>query len=170
MRLKKLSDVQFTIVSHAMSCNVTHPNTFLFSELIFTHLIVPQMQCITYSTCSVHKEENECVVKRLLDIHKDWKLFPIFPKWKTRGIPVVTDSFENDPIAKYCIRTYPENDKTNGFFVSCFVRNMNKEPEVIDQLQQEQEQVQGKRKQRITGKRAVNPSRKQSILKRKKFQ
>jgi putative methyltransferase len=96
-RLNKLADFQITAIQHA----------FTF----------PNLKRLIYSTCSVHKIENEEVVKLALEAGKgkfdlDKNLFP---DWKTRGL----DEYE---FGKYCVRALPEVDHTIGFFISCFVR------------------------------------------------
>jgi hypothetical protein len=46
-------------------------------------------------------------------------LVKCFPEWDSRG----NDNSETDHVGPFCVRTYPEKHATNGFFVSCFVRN-----------------------------------------------
>jgi len=137
------------------------------------------MQCVSYSTCSIHKEENECVVERLLEKHgNEWKLYNSFPEWKTRGIvinapetPTSAPEYDKDPIAKYCIRTYPEENKTNGFFVAIFVRINSKPAEsTTNKGQQQQDKQQAtagslsKAAQKKKKQKQQNKKRKQPIV------
>ena len=116
-RLKSLGEFQVECVSKAM--------TF------------PNVQKISYSTCSIYAEENEHVVTTLLRNHwPHWKLCPrskVLPTWHRRGYPadvgdipglVETDE-DRKKIADCVIRAVPggpEGDLMNGFFVACFER------------------------------------------------
>lgn len=76
-----------------------------------------------YSTCSIHQEENEDVVKKALDSQNGkWRLKKAIPQWHRRGFSVFEDS-EN------CLRTSPEEDAMLGFFVACFERVKKKKEE-----------------------------------------
>jgi len=92
-RLKGLSGFQTAALSHALS--------------------FPHVKKVVYSTCSVHRQENEDVVlkasKRFADT---FKLVHILPEWKNRGLDQASE----------CIRAVPETDFTNGFFVAMFER------------------------------------------------
>jgi putative methyltransferase len=83
---------------------------------------------IVYSTCSIHEEENENVVRYALQNCKNkFKLVNLFPnKWYYgRGICHNSqDSHEYH--LNYCIRTSYEKNFTNGFFIALFERQ--KEP------------------------------------------
>ena len=97
----------------------------------------PRLRCFTYSTCSVHREENEEVVARALElpeaIKHGWKLAPkseVLPTWPHRGLPTLGLS---DDQSESLVRTEPGGAKiekegehveaTNGFFVCLFTRD-----------------------------------------------
>ncbi|KAK4875878.1 hypothetical protein RN001_012300 [Aquatica leii] len=104
LRLKKLSYFQQLLLKHAL-------NNF------------PQAKRVVYSTCSIYAEENERVVDEVLKDNVNFKLvqahellsYP-FNKPKQLGDDL-------DYIRSCCIRTLPEEDLTNGFFVAVFERN-----------------------------------------------
>lgn len=53
---------------------------------------VPKVRKVIYSTCSIHYQENENVVKKALELSKgQFELETVHPQWKRRGI--VTDDF-----------------------------------------------------------------------------
>ncbi|WWC90722.1 uncharacterized protein L201_005659 [Kwoniella dendrophila CBS 6074] len=106
-RLEKLASFQLQMILHA----------FKF----------PSAKRIVYSTCSIHPEEDERVVLSALQskIAKDkgWKLAPrnqVIPTWERRGRK--EELGDDEDLAQGVIRCSPE-DRTNGFFVSCFVRD-----------------------------------------------
>ena len=53
-------------------------------------LTLPSLQRLVYSTCSIHQQENEDVVKAVLpDAEKlGFKLQHALPAWSRRGLPV----------------------------------------------------------------------------------
>jgi putative methyltransferase len=99
-RLDKLAAFQLQMIQHA----------FKF----------PAVKRIVYSTCSIHAEEDERVVAKALKSGGGrWRVAPrssVLPSWERRGRVE-----ELGPDAEGVIRCLPE-DKTNGFFVSCFER------------------------------------------------
>ncbi|EXJ87416.1 hypothetical protein A1O3_04376 [Capronia epimyces CBS 606.96] len=115
-RLQKLSTLQTRIVEHALS--------------------FPAATRITYSTCSVHVEENEAVVSRVLASEtaklRGWRVLRReeqpegLRRWKHRGVadPAVVGSPALDEEQRQaCIRCHPgDEDGTMGFFVCGFVR------------------------------------------------
>ncbi|CAG8472481.1 2174_t:CDS:10 [Paraglomus occultum] len=107
-RLQHLSEFQTQLILHAFKC------TYLSR--------VPSVKKVTYSTCSIHAEENERVVKEILQTTDDFVLADrdkVIPSWERRG-----DNNElAEDTAQKLIRTSPE-DSTNGFFVACFVRKV----------------------------------------------
>ncbi|KAI1444912.1 S-adenosyl-L-methionine-dependent methyltransferase [Annulohypoxylon stygium] len=113
-RLEALSSFQLTLLLHA----------FKF----------PAAKKITYSTCSIHAEENEQVVLKALqsDIAKErgWRVLPRerqvrgMRDWPVRGS---IDGSNGDPvIAEACIRSYKDDGRgVMGFFVAGFVRDVS---------------------------------------------
>ncbi|XP_060069301.1 28S rRNA (cytosine-C(5))-methyltransferase-like [Ylistrum balloti] len=95
-RLDSLSNFQVTMLKHAM--------TF------------PNLKRLVYSTCSIHLEENEEVIKELETIVDGrFKVCKVFPDWPKRGLPGYDSS-------DCFLRMSPEHSLTNGFFVACFER------------------------------------------------
>ena len=75
---------------------------------------------LVYSTCSLEPEENEGVVDFILKRHKKLKLEEI--KLDIKKSPVVLE-FEGqkyDPEIKKCLRIWPQDNDTGGFFVAKF--------------------------------------------------
>ncbi|KAI8985130.1 williams-Beuren syndrome critical region protein 20 copy A [Pilobolus umbonatus] len=102
-RLKNLSEFQVSIIQHALK--------------------FPKAKRVVYSTCSIHPEENEHVVKTILQSNPRFELAPaatVLPTWERRGIPEELDG--NKDLADRLVRTVPSEDLTNGFFVACFIR------------------------------------------------
>jgi len=116
-RLAALAALQQRMIRHAMT---------------FPHLVR-----FTYSTCSVHEEENEQVVAAALASPEaaagGWRLAPradVLPTWPVRGRPEACDA----ALAECMVRCTPGGcsecaegvvsaEATNGFFVACFVRH-----------------------------------------------
>ncbi|XP_071511463.1 28S rRNA (cytosine-C(5))-methyltransferase-like [Diadema antillarum] len=95
-RLHSLQQLQIHILGHALS--------------------FPQVKRVVYSTCSVHREENEEVVNAVLRQREGFRLVPaLCNEWDHRG------SSEND-VGPACLRASPQADATNGFFVALFER------------------------------------------------
>lgn len=109
-RLEALSSFQLTLLLHAFSFPAAHK--------------------ITYSTCSVHAEENEQVVLKALqsDVGKrrGWRVLPReaqvsgMKAWPVRGQIDACDGDEQ--VAESCIRAYKDDGRgVMGFFVAAFV-------------------------------------------------
>ncbi len=77
----------------------------------------PHAQRVVYSTCSVHREENEDVVARILEARPDFELAPCWSdKWTMRGL---------DDNMRACIRVDAQTHRTIGFFAAVFQRKHN---------------------------------------------
>ncbi|KAK6505935.1 hypothetical protein TWF506_010865 [Arthrobotrys conoides] len=117
-RLQLLSDFQVAIILHAFS--------------------FPNAMRITYSTCSIHAEENEHVVARVLnsEIAKErgWRVQnrednPL-SRWHRRGsVGELSDLKvsleEQQRVADGCIRVHRTDSLGGGFFVVCFIRQVD---------------------------------------------
>lgn len=111
-RLEALSTFQLELLEHA----------FKF----------PAARKITYSTCSIHAEENENVVMKALASQvgkqRGWRILERknqvegLKNWPVRGN--VGDCGDDETIANACIRTNKDDEfGTMGFFVVGFVRD-----------------------------------------------
>ncbi|CAJ1990329.1 NOL1/NOP2/sun family [Leishmania donovani] len=103
-RIEKLARLQRKLLAHSL-------------------LSFDNCRTVVYSTCSVHEEENEEVVRQVLDDERvkarGWRLSNIMPNtWKTRGME---REGEGHPL-HFTIRCDPATDATNGFYVARFDR------------------------------------------------
>jgi putative methyltransferase len=83
----------------------------------------PRAERVSYSTCSIHEEEDEAVVARALASPEvqagGWRLAPALPAWARRSRPHVgLDLAQSDCLA----RAEPAADRTGAFFVALFER------------------------------------------------
>ncbi|KAL2752823.1 hypothetical protein ACRALDRAFT_1044857 [Sodiomyces alcalophilus JCM 7366] len=112
-RLQSLASFQLTLLLHAMK--------------------FPSARRITYSTCSVHAEENEHVVMKALrsDVARKagWRVLPRakqvrgMREWPVRGVPEACDG--DQEVAEACIRANQGDGRgVMGFFVAAFERDV----------------------------------------------
>ncbi|KAI9275408.1 S-adenosyl-L-methionine-dependent methyltransferase [Sporodiniella umbellata] len=135
-RLKKLSEFQISIIEHALK--------------------FPKAKRVVYSTCSIHAQENEHVVKTILENNPEFELATrdsVLPTWERRGIPEEIE--DNKDLADCVVRTIPEKDLTNGFFVSCFVRKGSQTKRPIEQVETEEQNSPKKKKKKNNKKKKV---------------
>lgn len=87
-------------------------------KLVSHALTLPSLERLVYSTCSVHPEENEQVVGRVLPVAKQlgFRLATALPGWQRRGLPGHCKGHRK------LLRADPEQDLTDGFFVCLLVR------------------------------------------------
>ena len=114
-RLEALASFQLSIILHA----------FRF----------PAATKVTYSTCSIHAEENEDVVMRALNSdvarQRGWRILRRegqvsgMRDWPVRGLPEACSG--SSDVAEGCIRSYKDDGLgVMGFFVVGFVRSDDK--------------------------------------------
>ncbi|KAK0389516.1 hypothetical protein NLU13_3091 [Sarocladium strictum] len=100
-------------------------------KLLLHALQFPKAKKVTYSTCSIHAQENEHVVMQALrsEIAKarGWQILERkdqvhgMREWPVRGVPDYCDG--NKAVAEGCIRSYKDDGQgVMGFFVAGFVR------------------------------------------------
>ncbi|XP_071331758.1 28S rRNA (cytosine-C(5))-methyltransferase isoform X2 [Trachinotus anak] len=68
----------------------------------------PRLKRLVYSTCSIHSQENEEVVKACLQQNPGFRLVPLLAQWPERGLEPVTQ----------CLRASTTKTRTHGFFVA----------------------------------------------------
>jgi putative methyltransferase len=113
-------------------------------QLIERAMQFPRAARITYSTCSVHAEENETVVMRALASKaarkRGWRILRREEQpdglqiWAVRGIEAACESHTDNflgtspsEVADACIRCEKgTNEGTMGFFVAAFTRSRGK--------------------------------------------
>ncbi|TNJ27109.1 tRNA/rRNA cytosine-C5-methylase [Giardia muris] len=84
-----------------------------FQRRIVTHALqaFPSAKLVSYSTCSIHQEENEDIVRSVLEVcGQEWGLFHALPDWKLRGYDMPETIRADRSIG------------TDGFFVAIFAR------------------------------------------------
>ncbi len=73
---------------------------------------------LVYSTCSLEPEENEAVVDYLLREFPNAKLLNIKLNLKSSSPILKYEENEFNPEIKKCLRLWPQDNDTEGFFVS----------------------------------------------------
>ena len=73
---------------------------------------------LVYSTCSLEPEENEGVIDFLLKEYKNAKLEKIELNIKRSPAILAFEKHTFDPSIKYCLRLWPQDNDTEGFFVA----------------------------------------------------
>ena len=101
-RVKNLAEFQHRIIKHSIE-------TF------------KNLKKVVYSTCSIHKEENEYVVAKILDQFPDWKLQNAHDAVKLRGW-ADTGISGRPEIDDNVIRLSGSKHNTQGFFVASFIK------------------------------------------------
>lgn len=74
---------------------------------------------LVYSTCSLEPEENEAVIDFLINKHENAKIEPIKLEGIKRSEPIL--EFEKQKYSqevKKCLRIWPQDNDTEGFFVA----------------------------------------------------
>jgi putative methyltransferase len=116
-----------------------------FQTRLLKHaLSFPSVERVVYSTCSYHTEEDEQVVKAVLNETEGWRVLRReeqpegLRNWPRRG---QSEECDSEDIAHGCIRCEKGTDGTIGFFAVGFVRDTH--PENIHDEEDEEEEWQG---------------------------
>lgn len=103
-------------------------------ELLLHAFKFPAAKKITYSTCSIHAEENENVVQKALEHpsakQAGWRILKReeqirgMKEWPVRGSQDACGG--NEEVAESCIRANKDDEHgTMGFFLAAFVRDVS---------------------------------------------
>lgn len=99
-----------------------------FQEAALRHALrFPSALRVAYSTCSLHERENEAVVAAVLPeaVQAGYCLVAALPTWSRRGVEGALSAQEAGKV----VRTDPEEDGTDGFFVAVFEREAPPSPD-----------------------------------------
>lgn len=81
----------------------------IYFVVIHNKYQVPNVQFVSYSTCSVCEEENEKVTEMGVEASKGtFEAVKTFPEWEHRGL-------ESSPVGDMCVRVDPKRDRTSKF-------------------------------------------------------
>ncbi|KAI1261195.1 S-adenosyl-L-methionine-dependent methyltransferase [Xylariaceae sp. FL1019] len=126
-------DGQETVVSSKKELQIRLDALASFQLTLLLHAFTfPAARRVTYSTCSIHAEENEQVVLKALQSPvgkaRGWRIMKReqqvegMRKWPVRGD--LQASGGNEEVAGACIRSYQDDGLgVMGFFVAGFVRD-----------------------------------------------
>jgi 25S rRNA (cytosine2278-C5)-methyltransferase len=126
-------DGEQTVVSSEQELQTRLDTLSYFQLALLQHAFkFPSAKRITYSTCSVHAQENEGVVIKALNSgiarERGWRILTReqqvqgMREWPVRG---TVEAAEGDQvIADACIRSYKDDGRgVMGFFVAAFIRD-----------------------------------------------
>ena len=87
-------------------------------KLLSHALAFPAVERLVYSTCSIHAQENEEIIARVLPhAHQlGYVLGTALPEWPRRGLSGMCEHSDR------LLRVDPDHDLTDGFFVALFER------------------------------------------------
>lgn len=100
---RKLAGMQRSLVSAALAC-------------------LKPGGALVYSTCTLEPEENEGVVDALLARHQNLKLEKISLDIKRNDCVQEFEGKVYNPEVKKCLRIWPQDNDTEGFFVAKFTK------------------------------------------------
>ncbi|XP_008287455.1 28S rRNA (cytosine-C(5))-methyltransferase [Stegastes partitus] len=92
----------------------------------------PRLKRLVYSTCSVHRQENEDVVAACLQQNPNFRLVPLLAQWPERGL---------EPLSQ-CLRASTTKTRTHGFFVALLEKHReagNVKQEAVVQISEQEE-------------------------------
>ncbi|KAI5190392.1 25S rRNA (cytosine2278-C5)-methyltransferase [Nematocida minor] len=122
---EEVFDAEYILVDPSCSGSGIHPNeekdhnrlnklSAFQVKILQRALSFPKVRKVVYSTCSLYEEENEGVVKQVLDTNSNFTLEKVLPQWSKRG----AEGYEFSENVVRC----DEETGTKGFFMAMFVR------------------------------------------------